>query len=261
MEIKDVMGIEPVAESVKITTTKVLEGISSFLEVVCKPAFSELGLMARDQVRSWRLNNIASIINKAEGRLEFDGNDLQLQANARVGLAIVEEGSKIDDNELQELWAGLFCSSCTKDGKDDSNLIFVDLLRHLSVVEARILKYACEHAEKVLYPNGLIIAHKLSVSFETLKDITGVDDLYRLDSEMDHLTAISLLSHNSGGFDILDSKLSADIVPSALALNLYYKTNCIGKSQIEFWGKSLRPASLEEKKPLNKYFEEIISKS
>lgn len=258
METKDIIGIEPIAETVKITTNKVLEGIDSFLKIVCKPALTEVGLMARDMVRAWRLNNIASIIKKAEGRLEFNGNDLQLQANARVGLEIVEEGSKVDDDELQELWAGLFSSSCTRDGKDDSNLIFVDLLRRLSVVEARILKYACENAEKVLYPNGLILARNLPVSFETLKDIAEVDDLHRLDSEMDHLAAISLLTPNSNGFDPHDSKLSADIVPSALALNLYYKANCIGKTQNEFWGDKLKPASSEELKSIDEYVKEFF---
>ncbi len=184
-----------------------------------------------------------------------------MKANARVGLAIVEEGSKVDDEELQELWAGLFSSSCTDDGKDDSNLVFVDLLRHLSVVEARILRYACEHAEKILYPNGLIVGGRIVVPFDTLKEISGTDDIYRLDRELDHLAAVSLFVSNFSGFDATDVNLNAEIIPTSLALNLYYKTNCIGKSPIEFWGDKLRKASPEELKTEDEKINVQIPKS
>lgn len=143
MEIHDVFGIKPLGEAGLKIPESVIKGISSFLETVCKPGAEELGYMLKDQVRRWRLNNIFRVLDKAKGRLSFDGHDLSLTANARVGLSIMEGCSEVDDDELQDLWAGLFVSSCTPDGRDDSNMNFVDLLRRMSSVEARILDYAC----------------------------------------------------------------------------------------------------------------------
>lgn len=247
-EINDILGIKPIAEATKEVIETGLDGIRGFVNAVFKPGLEELGLMAKDQVRFWRLNNIISILDKAQGKLRFDGHNLHLQANARVGLCIIEEGSKVDNEELQELWAGLFASCCTADGKDDSNMIFVDLIRRLSVIEARILKYACEHATKVVYPNGLILADKLEVTCEELKTISGNDDVIRLDSELDHLSSLSLLSAGMGGFDILNKQLNAIITPSALGLNLYYKANSYGVTPLDFWGNAIRQA---EKKDYN----------
>lgn len=243
MEINDVFGIQPVSDAIKETTVKLFHGLETFLSLVFKPGLEEVGYMLKDKVRLWRLNNIFSVLNKAKDRLEFDGKDLQIKANPRVGLAIIEESSMVDDSELQEMWAGLFASSCSEDGKDDSNIIFVDLLKRISMVEARILKYACEKSKKKQFSNGLIISDSLIIALEELKKITNIDDIYRLDRELDHLSSLNLISGgpfgSGGGFYASDSSLNAEITPSALALNLYYKTNSIGISPAVFWKESL----------------------
>lgn len=122
---------------------------------------------------------------------------------------------------------------------------FVDLLRRMSSVEARILEYACPRCKKYLYPNQLVIASEFNISFEELSQISGTSDLYRLDSELDHMRSLELLpqwdsSYNGGGFQASDD-LSAIITPSALALNLYVKTHSIGVTPLVFWGDSLLP--------------------
>ena len=253
MEIHDIFGIEALGQAGLKVTEATVEGISTFLKTVFKPGLEELGFLVKDQVRVWRLNNILSVLEKAKGRLEFDGQELNLTANARVGLAIMEESSEVDDDELQDLWAGLFVSSCTKDGCDDSNMNFVDLLRRMSSVEARIIDYACKNCIKILYPNKLIMPETLTVTFDKLVEIAGTDDIYRLDSELDHMRSLELLVPNGsfsggGGFDPSDDSLDANITPSALALNLFYKTHSIGKSPLEFWGDSLVPMKMD--KPL-----------
>ncbi len=73
-----------------------------------------MGLLLRDQIRHWRLNNIFKILNKAKGKIDFQDDQLQIKAHPRVALSIIENGSLIDNDEVQNLWAGLFISSCTK---------------------------------------------------------------------------------------------------------------------------------------------------
>ena len=252
MEIKDLLGIEPIGEAGLEATKAAIKGVSSFLELVFKPGLEELGYLIKDEVRLWRLNNIIRTLEKAQGKMEFDGKDLNLMANARVGLNIMEGCSEVDNDELQDLWAGLFASSCTPDGKDDSNMNFVDLLRRMSSVEAKIIDYACKNSMKFLYPNKLIMSDGLNVSFDTLVGITGTNDIYRLDSELDHMRSIELLVHGDtfegggGGFTASDAELEANITPSPLALNLYYQTHTTGNTPIEFWGDTLKLYSVEE---------------
>lgn len=240
MEIKDLLGSEPIAESVKETIHTGLEGISAFMSLVFKPGLEELGVMARDRIRYWRLKNIISIMEKAKGKIGFDGKELQLQANARVGLEIIEEGSKIDNPELQEMWAGLFVSSCSEDGQDDSNIIFVDILKRLSHVEARILKYVCENCGTIEIA-GFITARAFEVDLDTLYKETQIDDIVRLDREIDHLYSLSLFQENfwgSGdGIQIEEDKIKdkVNLWPSSMALSLFYKTNAINQAPVEFW--------------------------
>lgn len=242
MEIHDILGIEPIGKAGLELTKSAISGVSSFLSYVFKPGLEEIGYMARDEVRMWRLNNILRMLEKAKGKMCFDGQELNLCANARVGLSIMECCSEVDSDELQELWAGLFVSSCTPDGRDDSNMNFVDLLRRMSSVEARIIDYACRNCKKSLFPNKLIVANELTITFPELAKIAGTTDIYRLDSELDHMRSIELFASgflNGGGFSAYGVELDADITPSALALNLYYKTHSSGMSPIEFWGDSL----------------------
>lgn len=243
MEINDVLGVKPIAEATKIVIDKSFKGLGAFLEAVFLPGLQEFGYLMKDVVRQWRLKNALTVMDKARGRLTFGNNELQLLANPRVGLSIIEESSFIDDEELQDMWAGLFASSCTQDGKDDSNIIFVDLLKRISIVEARILKYSCENSKKWIFKNGLITSQDLFVSLERLKEITGVDDIYRLDRELDHMSSLSLFASKffwgKGGFDADDNEMKADVTPSALALNLYYKTTALNTTPDLFWKDSL----------------------
>lgn len=268
MEINDVLGIKAESESeARVETTKAaIKGVSSFLKMVFKPGLEELGYIIKDEIRYWRLNNILSMLNLAQGKMEFDGKEINLTANARVGLSIMEGSSEVENEELQDLWAGLFASSCTPDGKDDSNMNFVDLLRRMSSVEAKILDYACRNCNKYIYPNQLIVAEDITVSFDTLVKIAGIDDRYRLDSELDHMRSIELLlqggsfSDSGGGFTVSDDSLEANITPSSLALNLYFKTHSIGISPKVFWGDKLIPRNDEaDNKKQQEEFDKIIS--
>ena len=221
----DLLGIKPIGDAANKIVSKSVEGIEGFLKVVCVPALEEFGLLLKDKVRNWRLNNIISILEKAKGKLEFEKDQLQMYAHPRVALAIIDNGSLNDNEEVQDMWAGLFASSCTKTGQDDENLIFVDLLKQLTVCEARILKYSCEKSRKILYENGLVVGDYFPIDCKTLIEQSGIFEIHRLDRELDHLRSLQLIGSGfGGGFNASDKNLTADITPTALALNLYVKS-------------------------------------
>ncbi|WP_067151917.1 Abi-alpha family protein [Pseudotamlana agarivorans] len=225
----DLFGIKPIASAIDTTVKKSLEGIEGFLFLTCKPALGELGLMVQDKVRYWRLNNAIKMLEKAKGKLEFQSDKLELKSHPRIGLSIIENSSLIDNDFVLELWAGLFASSCTIDGQDDENLIFVDILKSLTTAQARIIQFAVENSRKVLYPNGLVTADgDLKVHADELKRITGVDNIHRIDRELDSLNYMGLLPSLSGGFDASGPDLIANICPTYLALSLYIR--CQGSS-------------------------------
>ncbi|PIF34353.1 uncharacterized protein DUF4393 [Flavobacterium sp. 9] len=238
MEIKDVLGIEPIGKAIETTVTKSFEAIEGFLKLVCAPALEEVGLLAKDQVRSWRFKNVLNIIEKAQGKIDFSENQLQIKADPKIAISIIENGSLNDDPDMQDLWAGLFASSCTKEGQEDENLIFIDLLKQITKVQAKILKYACENSKKVIYQNGLILGFDFEIEFPELTKLTGVTDVHRLDRELDHLRSLQLIS-NEGGFDVDDDSLNASITPSALGLNLYLKSQGYNGDPSVYWRPNL----------------------
>ena len=250
----DLLGIKPIADAANTTVEKSFKGLEGFLKSVCLPALDEIGLLLRDKVRHWRLNNILNILEKAKGKLHFEDEELQIQAHPRVALSIIENGSLNDNCEVQDMWAGLFASSCTKDGQEDENLIFVNLLKQLTVAEARILKYSAERAKKVIYKNGLILGGELTLDCKTLIEISGIDEIHRLDRELDHLRSLELIGSGvgGGGFSLDDENLTADISPTALALNLYVKSQGHNTDPAIYWKDNVITSEQQEIENLEK---------
>lgn len=224
----DLFGIKPIASAIDSSIKKGLKGVEGFLLLTCKPALGELGLMVQDKVRYWRLTNAIKMLEKAKGKLDFQNDKFELKAHPRIGLSIIENSSLIDNDFVLELWAGLFASSCSIDGQDDENLIFVDILKRLTTVQARIIQYSVENSKKVIHSNGLVTANgELLVHLEDLKKITGVSNIHRLDRELDSLHFMGLLPIG-GGFDAHGTDLVANISPTYVALSLYIR--CQGSS-------------------------------
>ncbi len=184
MEIKDALGLRPIAEAAKRLTDASVDAASAFLSRICLPAAEEFGLLLRDRVHAWRATNLAAIAVKAEQKLLA----ASLEASAKhahprlVGL-IVDQGSWTESDEAQELWAGLLASSCTEDGRDGGPII----------------------------------------DLATLKGIANLEDIQRLDRELDHLRTLGILNQNSAGFNILSTDVN--LTPSPLGLQMYARCN------------------------------------
>lgn len=251
----DILGIKPIGDALNTTVTKSFEGIEGFLKLVCAPALEEVGLLLKDKVRHWRLNNILNILHKAKGKLDFTDDKLHIKAHPKVAISILENGSLNDNDEVQELWAGLFVASCTKDGQDDENLIFVDLLKQMTVVQARIFKYSCEGARKILYQNGLMVADSFNISCNELIELTSVKDIHRLDRELDHLHSLNIIGSSLMGAGF-DENLDAAIKPTALALNLYVRTQGFHNDPAKFWERGVITKEEFEKEKEQKQAEE-----
>lgn len=228
----DILGVKPVADSMKICTQAAIDGASAFLGRICLPAAEEFGLLLQDKVRNWRQNNSVKMIHDAEIKFnKFNGN-IEKHAHPRLVSKIIEQGSWVDEDMVQAMWAGLLASSCTEDGKDESNLIFTSILGQITSLQGRVVNYSCENAKIYITQAGWIAAEEmLVVDLKVLEKITECSDFHRLDRELDHLRSLELIQ---GGFD--PNSTNADITPSALALQLYVRSQGYIGSPIDYFG-------------------------
>lgn len=245
--IGDILGLAPYGESLKIVTKGGVEGISKFLDITCRPLLEEFGLWARDHFRVWRFKNLYNVLSKAEGKVTYEEGQIMM-VNPRLGYVIAENASLVEDDEIQEMWAGLFVSAITTDGKDDSNLLFANLLKQLTVIQARILNFAFENCLKVKSNNNLILGCKYCIEIDTLFEVCQISDLDRIDRELDSLRSLGLI-HNGLSFD----STIADVTLKPLAIHL------IARSKgIQSISSSLNFISEEEYKAHPEYHKSIV---
>jgi hypothetical protein len=218
----------------KIATQGLVGALGAFLSRICLPAAEEYGLLLQDRVRTWRGENAAKTLLRAKNQLESlpDGN--RVGAHPRLAHAIIDESSWTDNDEMQALWAGLLVSACTEGGRDESNKIFVDILAKLTGPQVRVLQYACAHAEKRRTASGLIMARELAVGLDLLREVAGTDEVHQLDRDLDHMRGLNLLEQ-MGGFNPDDSTMTANLTPTALALNLYVRCQGVRLAAVDFF--------------------------
>lgn len=219
----DVFGIEPVSRAIEKATEATLRAAGEFLKRICLPAAQEFGYLLEDQVRAWRVRNMARIAQKAEAQLAARQATNELKAPPRIASAVLDHGSWSDNDDLQSMWAGLLASACTEEADDETNLMFVNLLSQLTHTQAKLVDYAVATCGKRSDPHGLVLAEAFYMTLEDLKRVTGVDDLHRLDRELDHLRGIDLIGAPLGGGFLFEHVDVADVTPTSIAIHLYVR--------------------------------------
>lgn len=227
----DFFGIKPFGEAVNAATKAAIEGASAFLGRICLPAAEEYGLLLRDKISFWRRENFLRISEKAENLLNKFPDYEKKHAHPRLVSSILEHGSWSDDTIVQDMWAGLIASSCTLDGQDDSNLIFVNLLSQLTKSQGKLLKFSCEKSIKDIDRSGLIYIGDFIVNKDTLFEVTGISDIHIIDRELDHLRSLGLIK---GGF--YQGSDIANIAPTALAMYMYVRCQGSEDSPAHYFG-------------------------
>jgi hypothetical protein len=129
------------------------------------------------------------------------------------------------------MWAGLLSSSCTPDGQDDSNLIFINLLSQLTKSQARLLNYSCEKATKFVHSSGLIFTYDIIIQISELPAIMKINDIHIIDRELDHLRSLGLIP---GG--IITGSNNANIAPTPLGLYMYVRCKGSYDSPVNYFG-------------------------
>jgi hypothetical protein len=149
----------------------------------------------------------------------------RMLAHPQLVVRILENGSWAEDDWMQQLWARLLAASCTLDGQDESNLVFVDLFSKLTVFHSRILAAACTKSTKVTSGPPVFSSRPFICTAEELVAITNKENLNSIDRDLAHLSELGLIAKNLRS-STLKPREKADITPTPLGLELY--SRCTG---------------------------------
>lgn len=158
-----------------------------------------------------------------------------MEVNPRLVYITLDHGSWHDQEEVQEMFAGLLISACSYNNRDESNLIFVNILSQMTINELYLFDYACITAKKCTSPAGLIVAMPLLLELDEIRKISKIHDIHRLDRELDHLRTLGLFPF---GFNPLESELVANMTPSSLGLHMYVRCQGVVGSPLDYFNCS-----------------------
>ena len=126
-----------------------VQAVSGLANRLFGPATNELGEIAGDWARSWRLRNLLAIQKRLEKRLQAKGVDYSdlRHLSLSVGLPMLERASYQDDSFLQKKWANLMAASLRSERAGDDfslEVTYVEILSQMARLDCEILEYVCE---------------------------------------------------------------------------------------------------------------------
>lgn len=196
----DLLGIKGFGDSAKIITQGVVDGAGALLSRICLPAAEELGEFFRDPIKNWRLKKLVTVAEKARPQIEErEKVEGSIRAPASIGIRVIESASMVEDEALQNMWAGLLVSSCTPAGTDESNLLFVNMVSAFSPAQARLFDWIAKECPKVRDKHGIVQGDHFNPSAEDLLKHGQIPDLGQLDAELSGLFAAGLFHKNLEG--------------------------------------------------------------
>jgi PilZ domain len=216
-----------------------MEDAFAFLSRICPGGAEEIGQLVRGRLSNLKVANAVEIVLKAESLLAFEPASQRLRADTRLVVRILENGSCTDEDWLKHFWGGILATSCSVDGKDELNLVFVELLSQLTTFPVRILTVVCTRATKFLSESGLIFARPLACNLEEIANTTASRGL-RIEHDLELLSDLGLIEKGDSNSPSLLPSGETDITPSALGLELFARCNGHKGSMREFYALASR---------------------
>lgn len=213
-------GVETLAGTVDKVAGATTAGAGALLSRLLLPGAEEAGLLVRDKFKGWRLKNLIAFERKVGHQLEdgrpFDGR----HAPPRIVHTIVEAASLVEEDEVQEMWAGLLLGSCDDEGDNQGNLIFIDLLRRMSPAQCWIVNNLGEVAiGRMAHIGPAALGRRMPMS--VVRAGTKVADNGAISAEIDHAISMGILNLSS---KISQGGSSAELVLNSLGIKLYVRS-------------------------------------
>ena len=194
----------------------------AFLGRICSGGAEEIGEWVRTRASSHKVLNAVSIALKASKLLgpEID----RLRVNPVVAVRILEVGSGTDEDWLHGFWAGLLITSVSVNGRDKTNLRFVELFSQLTSIPIRIFTVVCTRATKVISESETLSAKPLDCDLEELVATVG-SRAPQVERDLESLAALQLIEKRAASASALLATRHACITPTILGLQLFALCN------------------------------------
>jgi hypothetical protein len=197
----------------------------AFLGRISPTALDESKRLLQDELSNVRAGCMVNVALKAEERLVQEKNGASLLGHPDLIARIVQGASWADTEMMQDLWAGLLVSSCSNDGHDDSNLVFINLLSQLALLQIKLLCAICEKASTVVSGSQPVPGERIFSTSDDLIQMTGTHDLLKIHRSVAQLAEFGLLE-KSVRASFVSEKEGATTTPTTLGMQLYAR--CLG---------------------------------
>jgi hypothetical protein len=216
-----------------LNLVKMIDAVA-FLSQICPGGAEKIGQLLRGRLSNHKVANALGIALKGERLLAFEPATERLRADPSLVVRILEDGSCTDEDWLKHFWGGILATSCSVDGKDGSNMVFVELLSQLTTFPIRILTVVCTRATKVLSESGSISAKPLACKLGEITTTTASRGL-RIERDLEHLSELGLIEKRDSNSPALLPSDETFITPSSLGLELFARCNGHRGSLREFY--------------------------
>lgn len=201
---------------------KAVEKAFEYLDVIMKPALSEVGGIIADQVKYWRFKNQIKILVKA--RLLQEKYNITPKIIPVKTIASILEYSSLEENEtLQDMWSGLLASASNSMSIYDIHLILSSILKELSYHDALVIKYMWRIDRNALSNNQDVPSFKGDLYTQMLKELKQNENtsyLEELDNTeinsiiIDNLLRLNLIKNDApfGGYNLFLSDLGRRLI-------------------------------------------------
>jgi hypothetical protein len=206
-------------------TLKVLRTVL-FLSRICHADARESILMLGGELDQHRTLKAMEIAQRAEVLLDSDPNVDKLRAQPQLIKNILRHGSW-SAGLTSQLWAGLLATSCTLDGKDESNNAFVDVVVNITNTQCRIFIAACSKAVELRQETGRGSTGRVIFLPKQMVRLSGMVDVGRIGTDVAYLFKAGVLEKNFDFTTYLPTE-SFDVTPTRIGLELYER--CKGSS-------------------------------
>lgn len=200
----------------------------SFVVHISPAAEADMLQIITNRMSVERAARAIEIALKAEEIAAGRPGPLRSDVPSNLVLSILEDGSKVEEEETRRMWAELLASSCHQGADDELNLIYAGLMSKIDAVQMRIFDASCRLAMRVGWEPGLKFHQDLHCSAEDIKKITHIQNLMGIERDLNHLFELGLLEQTDR--PILCQLLErVNMAPRLLALKLYAR--CKGQPE------------------------------
>lgn len=117
---------------------KALDAAKSYVDAILMEPLGQMGGILTDTIGYWRLKNQVKLLLKAKLLLEQNNVDTT-KILPDVFVPLLEDGSKVEDDELSNLFASLLASHLDSTKQDEVHPSYTKVLTQLSPLDVRLM--------------------------------------------------------------------------------------------------------------------------